>query len=113
VNLIMKWTTMSDIYLDIKELSQYLKIKPSTLYAWVSQGRIPHLKINGSLIRFEKEKIDTWLRSFQKDGSERSVFNPPRPKKNSVNNLIDKEKAEDYNGHYGETTPISYPKKGG
>jgi excisionase family DNA binding protein len=104
---------MSSIYLDIKELSQYLKIKPSTLYAWASQGKIPHVKINNSLIRFEKEKIDAWVASFQKEKSEKPVSHPAAPKKTPVDIVIDRVKREVYNNHRGETTPISSPKKGG
>lgn len=54
------------MYLDIKELTQYLNIKTSTLYAWVAQGRIPAIKIHG-LIRFQKEEIDAWGESFRKE----------------------------------------------
>jgi len=104
---------MSDVYLDIKELSQYLKIKPSTLYAWVSQGKIPHLKINNSLIRFEKEKIVAWVKSFQKEGSEMSFPYSSSQIKTPVDILIDRAKREVYNDGRGETTPISSPRKEG
>jgi excisionase family DNA binding protein len=50
--------------LTIKELSAWLNIKPSTLYLWASQGKIPCRKIHG-LIRFERETISEWLRSFE------------------------------------------------
>ncbi|MBI3606690.1 MAG: helix-turn-helix domain-containing protein [Nitrospirae bacterium] len=43
---------------DIKELSAYLGIKRSTLYAHIPE--IPHYKIN-RLVRFRKEEIDAWL----------------------------------------------------
>ena len=49
--------------LTIKQLSAWLNIKPSTLYLWASQGKIPCLKIHG-LIRFEKQTIEEWLASF-------------------------------------------------
>lgn len=51
-----------DEFLDIKELSHYLKIKISTLYAKVAKGEIPHYKI-GRLVRFKKTEIDKWLES--------------------------------------------------
>ena len=35
--------------LTVKELASHLHIKPSTLYAWAGQGRIPCLKIHGLL----------------------------------------------------------------
>jgi hypothetical protein len=42
-------------YWDIRDLSVYLHVKPSTLYAWAGQGRIPCLKILG-LLRFRREE---------------------------------------------------------
>jgi excisionase family DNA binding protein len=49
--------------LTIKDLSRQLNIKPSTLYLWAAQGKIPCQKIHG-LIRFDPEAIAVWLRSF-------------------------------------------------
>ena len=37
--------------LTVKELADQLHIKPSTLYAWAAQGRIPCFKLHG-LVRF-------------------------------------------------------------
>jgi len=50
--------------LTIKELSTWLNIKPSTLYLWAAQGKIPCRKIHG-LIRFDPEAITAWLHSFE------------------------------------------------
>ena len=49
--------------LTVHALSQRLQIKPSTLYAWASQGKIPYRKIHG-LVRFDPTEIDRWLASF-------------------------------------------------
>jgi excisionase family DNA binding protein len=49
--------------LTIKDLSVKLNIKPSTLYLWAAQGKIPCQKIHG-LIRFDPEAITAWLRAF-------------------------------------------------
>jgi excisionase family DNA binding protein len=46
---------MSRLY-DVKDPSTILKVKPSTLYTWVCQGKIPHIRI-GRLIRFIPEEI--------------------------------------------------------
>lgn len=54
------------MWLTVKEASEYYKIKKSTLYLWVSQGRIPHYKI-GQLIRFKSEVLDGWMEKFKKD----------------------------------------------
>jgi excisionase family DNA binding protein len=48
------------VLLTVKALSQQLQIKPSTLYAWVSQNKIPCVRIHG-LIRFRPEDIEGWL----------------------------------------------------
>ncbi len=49
--------------LTIKELAEQLRIKPSTLYAWASQSKIPCVRIHG-LIRFRPEDIEGWLSGF-------------------------------------------------
>jgi excisionase family DNA binding protein len=49
--------------LTIKDVSAWLNIKPSTLYLWAAQGKIPCQKIHG-LIRFDREAIRAWLESF-------------------------------------------------
>ena len=52
------------MFLNVKDLSEYLKIKPSTLYSWAARGIIPHYKVYG-LLRFKKEEIDLWIESFK------------------------------------------------
>ncbi len=52
--------------LDVKQLSQYLRVKPSTLYAWVSERKIPFLKVIGC-IRFRQDEIDAWLESLRSE----------------------------------------------
>jgi excisionase family DNA binding protein len=49
--------------LTIKDLSVWLNIKPSTLYLWAAQGKIPCQKIHG-LIRFDPQAIQQWLETF-------------------------------------------------
>jgi excisionase family DNA binding protein len=48
--------------LTIRDLAKQLQVKSSTLYAWVAQGKVPSLKING-LIRFDPETINSWVKS--------------------------------------------------
>lgn len=45
----------------IKELSEFLKVKPSTLYFWVHNGTIPFIKLNG-LLRFDMDEIQEWVK---------------------------------------------------
>ncbi|MDH4080656.1 MAG: helix-turn-helix domain-containing protein [Nitrospira sp.] len=49
--------------LTVKDLSTWLNVKPSTLYLWAAQGKIPCRKIHG-VLRFEPDAITSWLRSF-------------------------------------------------
>jgi excisionase family DNA binding protein len=91
--------------LTIKELSAWLNIKPSTLYLWASQGKIPCHRIHG-LIRFEPEAIQAWLKGF--------VTNPVRPfplpihdDTRDLNQLIEAAKSEVYPSRHGETRPKS------
>ncbi|OQB75603.1 MAG: Helix-turn-helix domain protein [Deltaproteobacteria bacterium ADurb.Bin135] len=46
--------------LTVKELANILKSKPSTIYAWVEQGIVPYVKLNG-LVRFDESDIYAWI----------------------------------------------------
>jgi excisionase family DNA binding protein len=52
--------------LDINEAADYLNLSTSTLYSWVSQRRIPHLKIGGR-VRFDKKVLDRWIKRFERN----------------------------------------------
>jgi excisionase family DNA binding protein len=45
-----------------EDICEMFGIRPSTLYAWTSRGRIPYLKVNG-ILRFREEEIEQWLKS--------------------------------------------------
>jgi excisionase family DNA binding protein len=92
--------------LTVKELSHWLKIKPSTLYLWATQGKIPCRRIY-SLIRFEQDAIQQWLESFP----ELHPKGLPKLLKTSaasdLDALIAAAKRESYTLPHGETKPIS------
>lgn len=44
-----------------QQLSDFLNVKVSTLYAWVSQDRIPVVRFSGRMVRFDRTEIDPWL----------------------------------------------------
>lgn len=46
--------------LDIREAAALLRIKPQTLYLWVSQKRVPHHKI-GRLVRFTESDLQSFI----------------------------------------------------
>ena len=47
------------IYLTLKEVAELLKVKPRTIYSWVSDKRIPYER-KGSLLRFRLDAILAW-----------------------------------------------------
>ncbi|MBW2044328.1 MAG: helix-turn-helix domain-containing protein [Deltaproteobacteria bacterium] len=51
-------------FLSIQELAEYLGVKKNTLYSWVNMRKIPYTKV-GRLVRFEKQKIDEWLKKHE------------------------------------------------
>jgi excisionase family DNA binding protein len=95
-------------YWDIKELSEYLHIKRSTLYAWAAQGKIPSLKIHG-LLRFRQEAIDQWVASFEQAPSPRPSPLIRHSPCHELDPLIAAAKREVYTPRRGKTRPKSRP----
>jgi excisionase family DNA binding protein len=56
----LKENIMGEI-LTAKELAEYLKLTEVTIYKYVSEGKIPGIKV-GSRWRFEKDKIDDLMK---------------------------------------------------
>ena len=48
-------------YISVKDLAEYISMKPSTIYGWVHEGYIPHYKIGGG-VRFNIEEIERWIK---------------------------------------------------
>lgn len=46
---------------DIKQLSEFLSVKESTLYSWANGGSMPAYKING-VWRFDMDEIEVWIK---------------------------------------------------
>ena len=57
----------------VKDVSQMMNVRPSTLYQWAELGQMPCVKINGAL-RFDLEDIMKWIESCKKGVS--SGYNP-------------------------------------
>jgi excisionase family DNA binding protein len=49
-------------FLTIDELSEYLSVRRSTLYALVEKGGLPHYRV-GRLIRIKRDDVDLWMES--------------------------------------------------
>ncbi len=67
--------------LGVKEVSEILGAKPSTIYQWAESGQIPSFKLNG-LLRFSEEAIMKWVEACKNTSAER--YNVPtgrRPRK--------------------------------
>ena len=50
-----------------QELANLLKVRPGTIYSWLSRGvDIPHIRIEGT-VRFRRDAIESWLLQKEKD----------------------------------------------
>jgi len=47
--------------LDTKGASEFLGISKNTLYEWIIQRKIPHIKV-GRLVKFKREDLEAWLK---------------------------------------------------
>jgi excisionase family DNA binding protein len=47
------------IYMTLKEVAELLKVKPRTVYAWVSERKVPFER-KGGLLRFRLDAIVAW-----------------------------------------------------
>lgn len=56
-----------DRFVDVNHLARILSVKPATIYGWVHEGYVPHLKI-GRLVRFSLKDIEQWLREKRRKG---------------------------------------------
>jgi excisionase family DNA binding protein len=95
--------------LTIKDLSRQLNIKPSTLYLWAAQGKIPCQKIHG-LIRFDPEAIAIWLQSFTAEHAATTPF-LSRQAALEVDRVIEAAKRAVYTPGHGETNTPSPTRK--
>ncbi len=93
--------------LTVKELSAWLNIKPSTLYLWASENKIPCRRIHG-LVRFEREAIQAWLNGFSSTSNMRP-HRVPRRKAGDVDHLIEAARRAVYTSRHGETRPTASP----
>ncbi|HZR57026.1 MAG TPA: helix-turn-helix domain-containing protein [Terriglobales bacterium] len=47
--------------LTVPEAAAFLRIKPSTVRAWVLYRRIPFLKLGGSTLRFRRSDLEKFI----------------------------------------------------
>ena len=53
--------------LSVEEVADLLGVRKSTIYAWVSEGYIPHCKV-GKFLKFREKKIEEWIERNEIDG---------------------------------------------
>lgn len=56
--------TMTDRWLSISEICQYLGVTSDTIYKWIEKKNMPAHKI-GRLWKFKKNEVDDWVLSGQ------------------------------------------------
>jgi len=52
--------------LSTEETAEFLGISKNTLYEWIVQKRIPHIKV-GRLVKFKRDDLDEWLKKRKKE----------------------------------------------
>ncbi len=95
-------------FVTVKELSQFLKVKESTLYSWVHNGSIPFHKLNG-LVRFDMEEIKTWVKESHKEPQRHELYlvkKQPQDMDSIVKNAVDSVKEKEYNSSNGKPGQI-------
>lgn len=53
---------MAKELMTVDEVAEYLRVKPSSVYEWAQNGKIPAAKV-GRLWRFHRDEIEAWVRS--------------------------------------------------
>lgn len=59
-------TSADDSLFDVAEAAAYLKVKPSTLYGWAHQRRIPFRK-HGRRLVFSRSDLEAWSAATRQD----------------------------------------------
>jgi excisionase family DNA binding protein len=103
---------MTKSFHTVKDLAARLQVKDKTIYAWVSQGKIPCVKVNG-VIRFDAREIEHWLqRCHVPIGPPRLGGTPRRTgsaqASEGVDRLVESATRAVYTSP-GETRPVASP----
>jgi excisionase family DNA binding protein len=53
---------MTSPFLTVQECSEYLRVRPQTLYDWVYRNKIPFRK-HGSRLLFHRDEVNEWSAS--------------------------------------------------
>lgn len=55
-------------YMNIEDAKKFLKLSKSTLYDYVHDKKIPHVKV-GDRVLFDESDLVTWMESKKKEAS--------------------------------------------
>lgn len=55
-------TAMSDRWLSVEEIAEYLGVSRDTVYAWIGKKDMPAHKV-GRFWKFKADEVDEWVRS--------------------------------------------------
>lgn len=61
-DFLMGFDVMTDRWLSVEEIAQYLGVSKDTVYAWISKRGMPAHRI-GRLWKFKTDEVDGWVRS--------------------------------------------------
>lgn len=91
-------------FLNIKELSDYLNIRKSTLYLMVENKEIPFFRF-GRLIRFKKQEIDDWVEGHRGESIDpvkrgREILKGAKNPKMDIDSIVKKSIEEVKNRRY-------------
>ncbi len=50
--------------------AQILGVRPGTLYAWVSQERVPHIRFSARCVKFDAVELEAWAQGHRVPGSQ-------------------------------------------
>lgn len=53
---------MTDRWLSVEEIAEYLGVSKDTIYTWISKRNMPSHRI-GRFWKFKSEEVDEWVRS--------------------------------------------------
>jgi excisionase family DNA binding protein len=97
--------------LNVKKVSEWLLVKPSTLYSWAEQGTIPYLKL-GRLLRFDPDEIEVWLQAHRREPTPEPTSPRRRHGTDRVDVLIAQAKRAVYTPSHGKPDQDRATRKG-
>ena len=62
---------MEGVFFTVRELAEYLRMRPITIYKHASKGELPGFKV-GATWRFKKSSIDKWIEDQEKGGTKKN-----------------------------------------